>query len=365
MVVAAAAARGEEADPGPAPPVPAPGDSVFTEEAVKGLLFGSEEANVEIHGFVNLEYSAFQGDPAYPSNSFDIHNVFLSTKARVGPSVSLFAELEYEHGSEVKLDRAFIDFQILPVLALRLGRFSSPLSYERIHYAAPVRVLTSRPYSVDLAFHEWVDTGVELYGRAGWLGYSLALVNGPRGLTERGVPQLDVVDDNQNKTVVGRVNVYPAPFLETGVAASAGAYDPDGKRWFYLAEVDARLRRGPLDLWAEADYRAGDDEPCSADADAGCNPSYAGDHAAKLGYYALASYAVVQGAPWAHYLKPVARYDEIRDLAAGTGKRRVAVGLNWSPYSHVLLKSEVQMTFAIGRETSSSYGAMVSAVADF
>ncbi len=346
-------------------PAPAPAGSQYTEEAVSGLLLGSSELGVEVHGFVNLEYYAFQNDPGRSKNSFDIHNVYLLTKARVASTVTLVAELEYEHGSTAKLDQAFIEFEIAPPLTLRAGRFSAPLSYERIHYAAPVRAMTSRPASIDIAFHEWVDTGVEAFGRLGRFGYDLAILNGPRGLTEAGIPNTDVLAVGQNKAFLGRLNVYPAPFLEGGLAGAAGTYDPDGRLWFYLAELDARLHRGPLDVWAEVDYRAGDDEPCGA-AQAGCNPSYAGDHANKVGYYLLVGYSLLQGAPHVHYLKPLLRFDEIEDLKAHTGQRRVTAGLNWSPAPHVVLKSELQRSFPLGQPgRESSSGFMMSAVADF
>jgi hypothetical protein len=339
---------------------------VYTEEAVKGLLFGGVDLGVEIHGFVNLEYFAFRRDPAHPDNSFDIHNVYLSTKAHPSPAVTLFAELEYEHGSAVKLDRAFLDFEIGRELTLRAGRFSAPLSYERVHYAAPVRLMTSRPFSAEVAFHEWVDTGVEAFGRIGWVGYSLAVLNGPRGLTAAGIPAVDVTSSHGSKTVLARLNAYAAPFLEAGVAGSAGAYDSRGRRWFYLAEVDARIRAGRLDVWAEADYRTGDDEPCSAATQVGCEPTFVGERARKLGAYVVAGYAAVQGAPLAHYLKPVLRFDEIRDLAERSGKRRATAGLDWSPQPHVVLKSELQWTFPFGQPGRPRIvGFMASAVADF
>lgn len=352
--------------PPPAPRPPAPGDLVFSEEeATKLLLFESPALSAELHGFVNLEYYAFRNDPAYPGNSFDIHNVFLSTKATVASTVSLFVELEYEHGSDVRLERAFIDFEIARWLTIRAGRFSPPLSYERVHYAAPARLTTSRPFLADLAFHEWTDTGLAAFGRVGGFSYNLGVFNGPRGLTEAGIPSLDVIDNNPNKAVVARLNFSPGPFLETGVAGSAGAYDPEGRRWFYLAEVDARFRSGRWDIWAEADYRAGDDEPCDAAADVGCSPSYAGDHANKFGYYILVGYSVVKEAHYVHYLKPIVRFDEIDDLTAHTGKRRLTAGLNWSPLSHVVVKSELQWTFPVGTSLPQSQGLMLSVAADF
>lgn len=371
---AIAAADPDKAMVAPAPassatlPPTLPGDSVYTEEVLKGLV-GVTERTFELHGFVNLEGYDFRHDAERPTSSFDIHNVFLSTRANIADAVKLFIELEYEHGSAVKLDRAFIDFAVAGPLTIRVGRFSAPLSYERVHYAAPVRLMTSRPTMVDIAFHEWVDTGIEAFGRSGQLGYNLAVVNGPRGLTESGIPNDDVIDNNRNKTVIARVNYYPAASIESGAAASAGTYDVDNKRWFYLAELDARYRSGPLDIWGEAQFRTGDDEPCDASAMAvtavTCDPAYVGDHAKKVGFYILAGYSVIHGWQHVHYLKPVVRYDEVDDLTAKTGRRRVSAGLNWSPHAHVVVKSELQASFPIGGTGEASQGVMMSAAADF
>src|SRR5439155_23582426 len=136
-------------------------------------------------------------------------------------------------------------------LSLRAGRFYSPLSYERTHYYAPVRLLTSRPLTADIAFHEWADTGVALFGRHGMVGFDAALVNGPAALTERGVALPDVRDNNADKTAVGRLALFPRAGVEAGIAGATGAYDPAGRRRFQLAEADLRAQTDRPAGWAE------------------------------------------------------------------------------------------------------------------
>ncbi len=350
--------------PPPPPPPPEPGLGP-PEESPDGLLFGSSDLGAEVHGFVNLELYAFEHRGEDNGPSFDIHNVFLSTRAHIGSSASVFVELEYEHGATLKLDRGFFEYQVAAPFTIRFGRFTVPFSYERMHYAAPVRLMTSRPYAVDVGFHEWTDTGIEAFGSIDWFSYDLCLLNGPRGLTEAGIPNLDVIDNNIGKTVVARLNVAPAPWLTTGVAASMGPYDPADERWIYLAELDVHLQTGPLDILAEVDARTGADEPCSVAADASCDPAWLGGTASKVGYYVTAAYSLIQGVPYVHYLKPVVRYDELDVLPAKGALRRVAAGLNWSPAAHIVLKSEVQWTFPSDRALDGSRGVMASAVADF
>jgi hypothetical protein len=332
---------------------------------VKGLLFGSADLSVEFHGFLNAEYYNFQSGSEHPVSSLDIHNLYLAAKARVGPNVSLFAEIEYEHGGELRVDRAFVDWELFSWLILRAGRFYVPLSFERTHYWAPVRLMTSRPLLVDLAFHEWADTGVEVRGRYDWIGYDVAVVNGPFALTEAGIPTSDVRAINAQKSVVGRLEFFPITGLNTGVAYAQGAYGTDPDLRFELLEIDARFHYQRIDVWAEYDRRWGNDEPCSFATDSACNPRYSGDPARKEGYYLLVAYDVVRELSLINYVRPILRFDSIRNIDSQNGARRITGGLNWSPMPHLVLKSEYQRTLEFGQSQVRNDGFMAALVADF
>ena len=340
----------------PAPAVVEPGS----------LLFGASDLTIDFHGFVNVEYDG-RGAPLTPVPTFDVHNFFLASQVHIGQDVTIFGELEYEHGAILRADRVFIDWTLHPALTLRAGRFDAPLSYERTHYFAPVRLLSSRPLTVDIAFHEWSDTGLQAYGRLGWFSYSAALVNGPLALTEAGIQITDVVDNNRNKALVARLNANPVPGLELGTAYGQGKYDDAGRLGFQLLEVDARFRRGRLELWGEYDQRWGDDEGCTYDpaTPATCSPLFTGDHAAKKGFYVVAAWTAWQGAPLVNYLKPVLRYDQVEDLETHGGTRRVTAGLNWSPRPHFMLRAEYQQRWQFGPDGLPGHGVMAAAVADF
>jgi hypothetical protein len=214
------------AQEGDAPPPPAAPPVVDDPGA---RLFGAADLTIDFHGFVNVEYDA-RGKELTPVQTFDVHNFFLASQVRIGADVTLYGELEYEHGAIVRADRVFIDWTLHPALTLRAGRFDAPLSYERTHYFAPVRLLSSRPLQVDIAFHEWSDTGLQAYGRVGLFSYALALVNGPLGLTESGIQLTDVVDNNRDKAFIGRLNATPLAGLELGAAWAQGKYDDAGRR---------------------------------------------------------------------------------------------------------------------------------------
>ncbi|MBI5836411.1 MAG: hypothetical protein HZB25_04115 [Candidatus Eisenbacteria bacterium] len=333
------------------------------DSAIRGLLQEPHESPVEFHGFLNFEGFSFQRDAARDIPSFDIHNFFFAAKAPLGRDALLFLEIEYEHGSTVKLDRAFVDWSPHPLLTVRAGRFYVPVSQELTCYWAPIRLMTSRPLLVDITFREWCDTGLELLGRQDWFGYNIGLVNGPQGLTESGIPFGDVRDNNRDKVPFARLNLYPVEGLEAGVAYSSGAYDSRGGLKFRLVEFNSRLRHGPLDVWVEYDRRSGDDEP--APGTPGSEPAFSGDPARRQGYYVQAAFEVLRHRKLVNYLKPVVRYERMEALASGTGSRRVTAGVNWSPAPHLVVKTEYQWTSELGGPRLRNNGAMFSLVADF
>lgn len=333
------------------------------DSAIRDLLQDAHEDPVEFHGFLNFEGFSFQGDAARDIPSFDIHNFFLAAKAPIARGALLFLEIEYEHGSTVKLDRAFVDWSPDPLLTVRAGRFYVPVSQELLSYWAPIRLMTSRPLLVDIAFREWCDTGIELFGRRDWFGYNIGLVNGPQGLTESGIPFGDVRDNNRDKVPFARLNLYPAEGLEAGVAYASGAYDGRGGLKFRLVEFNSRLRHGPLDVWVEYDRRSGDDEP--APGTPGSEPAFNGDPARREGYYVQAAFEVLRRQKLVNYLKPVVRYERMEALASGAGARRLTAGVNWSPAPHLVIKTEYQWTTELRGASLRNDGAMISLVADF
>jgi hypothetical protein len=348
-------------------PATAQAQSQESEKPVQGLLFGSSDIFVELHGFLNIEAFYFQKEAVdnFPP-SFDLHNWYFSAKAQVAKQFTLFTEVEYEHGTEnIILDQAFFDWKAAPWMTTRIGRFFVPLSYERTHYLAPVRPMTSRPFMVDVAFHEWSDTGLELFGsltpRTGLIQYDLAVANGPQGLSEVGLPQgigISDTDNNRNKTVVGRLNVNPIPGLTVGAAYATGEYDDKGKLGFKVFEYDGRYTVGRLDLWGEFMKRTGDDEPTAI-------LPFTGTKADLQGYYLLAAYNVIENTPNFYYLKPIVRYDTLFENTTHNGEHRLTVGLNYSPKGRIVFKSEYQFTRETGQPQKNNNGAMFSAVLDF
>jgi hypothetical protein len=325
------------------------------------LIPTQQQSAVRLNGFAALEL-LHEDTPGADASTF-VPQLHLATRAHVTHGTLLVGEIGYEHGAELHVDRVFIEVQVAPWLTLRAGRFYAPLSYERLNHYAPIRLTTTRPLLADIAFGDWTDAGIGASGRHGSLGWDVAVVNGPAALSEPGMTPHFLRDNNANKAVVARLSYDPFPGLEAGGAVAYGRYDPQGKLAFRNVELDARLRRGRLDVWFEYDRRDGDDEPCTSVEGTACDALFTGTRAGQHGAYLLAAYSVLEGRPWIQYLKPLARVEFVEELHTRTLRHRATAGLAWSPRPHVVAKAEYGRVGVRGE--AAHHHTFVSLAADF
>ena len=339
--------RAQEAPPGP-------------------IAYGSPESFAEFHGFVSLEYINLRGG----AKTFDLHEFYFNAIAKIRKNVTILAEIEYEHGGEeIRLDRAFLDWQLAGRgLNLRLGKFYAPFGIEIREYQAPVRRLVSRPLMASaLLFNEWSEVGVNVYGDVGdrvRLEYDVAVVNGP-GATDGdgdGIPDLiedgeearQNRDNNSNPTVIGRLSARFPGGLATGFSYAEGRYSDAGapKLDFSLVGLDARFTKKGLDLRGEWARRAVDLVAPAR-------------KIRSSGYYVQGAYRHVVKGRGVEYIEAVVRYDHLDpgDAVRDDETERVALGLNYSPYPHMVVRSEYQ--FNRESPTKRNDGVLLHVVVDF
>jgi hypothetical protein len=342
----------------------------------KEVRYGSEESIAEVHGFININYFDFQHDhdPDLGVPKFDLHDFYLSARAKINPYVAVFGEIEVEQGT-FKLDQGYLEWQVAFPVTLRFGKFFVPFGINKGESVlAPLNKLVSVPLPLtEILYEDWPDIGVEAYGILGRrpvnFSYDIALIKGPAGFTESDVLN---TENNQSKMPVGRVGVILAlgemGSLNLGGSAAYGKYDDANRNIIRLFGGDARLKLGDLDLRGELIARNGTDAT-AADSCGGtpCTPARAHAH----GYYIQASYKILKDMPLIYSLEPVVRYDrsDFTDHGfPGTPpdlvERRWTFGLNWSPYDHVRFKAEYQFTTETGASLRND-GVMLAAVADF
>lgn len=326
---------------------------------VAELPYGSSSTFAEFHGFLNLEYLDYEQEGSRSGNStYDQHYFYFAAIARIRQNVTAIGEIEYEHGGEeIKVDRAFIDINLLrPYVNVRAGKFYAPFGLEIREYQSPVRKTVSRPLMTrQLMFNEWTETGLNLYGSAPagplTLTYDVAMANGPGDndgdadtipdiyeFTSGDVQALQNRDNNSNRTVIGRFGANFAPAgLDVGVSGAGGRWTDTGSESLDWQQIgaDAKFSMMGIDVRGEYAKRSVD------------LPSGAGSSELEMdGYYAQAAYRIMLDLPNVYYLEPVVRYDAI-DPNTDTDDdetTQLSFGLNYSPWSHVVVRTEYQMT---------------------
>lgn len=276
LVIGLAASAVSSAQTPAASPSTPPAQEPVTKEdmrlpAEKDLSYGSETSFLTWHGYMDTEF--FKA-PDVPS-SFDLHEVYLSTKAQVAKQLSVTAEFEYEHGGNglILPMQAYADYTFNPALTVRTGIFYVPIGLPRAYTLRgnKNRMIRQNPLTHDLMFENWAEMGVDVFGEfKSGLFYDVAVANGMPNTMAPGDSWKDSQtednhDNNDNKAVFfhGGYNGKGAyGQLNIGGSYATEKYDPAGERVLTHAGVDARyLHPNGFRIQAEYMRRSGDDNP--------------------------------------------------------------------------------------------------------
>jgi hypothetical protein len=141
--------------------------------------------NTYIGGYVDLEFRDSRGPT---SNEFDQHRLVPFLYADVSERVKVAAEVELEHGHEVEVEFAQMDFLINAGVNVRAGIQLLPLGKLNEVHDSPIQDLTDRPlvnkYIIPTTLR---DAGIGVWGDiCDDLSYNLTVTNGFRGLDATG-----------------------------------------------------------------------------------------------------------------------------------------------------------------------------------
>lgn len=315
-------------------------------------LFG----RTAIGGYIEALWKFDRTEGISEGPSFEARRFNLFTHSVVAERVRVAAELEFEHGTdEIKLEFAFVDFEIHPMLIFRGGILLSPIGKFNLAHDSPLNNLTERPLVSTLIIPTaFSEAGMGLYGSffptaESRLTYELYAVNGlhdgvlsggegtrfgeGRGAFEE--------DNNHIPSFVGRLAYSPFLALEIGASFHTGPYNRfkidgvqvDEKRDLTIAAVDWEYRGDTFDVMGEY-VRASIDIP----------PALRGLFAEQQqGIYAQVNYHFGKG--WISAMPRsrftlVGRYDGV-DLDAGLqgdARERFSIGLNFRPVEDTVLK---------------------------
>lgn len=215
--------------------------------------------NTYLGGYIDLEYA----DPGSGGGDkfFDQHRFVPFIYSDVSDNVKVAAEIEYEHGHELEVEFAQMDFLIDEAVNLRAGIQLIPLGRLNFVHDTPVQDLTFRPlvnqYIVPTTLR---DAGLGVWGDlSDTVSYTATVTNGFRGLDAAGTngittttglknaaPHKDTVGgpfDNINDDLAyaARVAWQPELGVEMGVSGLHDKYDENADNHLKIYALDATV----------------------------------------------------------------------------------------------------------------------------
>ena len=232
-------------------------------------------------GYYDFEYIN-RADDGVPSN-FDQHRLVPFIYGDVSNNVKFAAEIEIEHGgddssgnTDLKIEFAVVDYLIREPVNLRAGILLLPLGKFNLLHDSPLRDLTIRPLVdqriIPTTLHQ---PGVGIYGTLyptslSQLNYEFYVTSGftnafggngnPNAVSNitntNGIRSArsnsTAFDNNDGKSIVGRIAFSPFLGVEIGGSGFFGSYDPQSKRPLAIWAVDWTVQRGPFELIGES-----------------------------------------------------------------------------------------------------------------
>ena len=209
-------------------------------------------------GYVDLEFKDGKGDE---NQFFDQHRLVPFIYSDVSDRVKVSTELEFEHGHEVEVEFAQIDYLFSKAFNFRAGIMLVPLGKLNEVHDSPIQDLTERPLVDRFIIPTTLrDAGVGAYGDlAEDLSYQFSVTNGFKGLDAAGTsaitatdglrkaaPQADALGEpfeqmNDTLAYAGRLAWSPVLGSEIGASALQDTYDENGDNDLLLMALDGTL----------------------------------------------------------------------------------------------------------------------------
>ncbi len=361
-----------------------------------------------VGGYMDLQYrtaknssidngTTINGSRVGTSSSFDQQRFVPFFYSDVTDRLKVAAEVEIEHGIrsksndgsglEVSLEFATIDYLIHEKLNFRTGIILLPVGKFNLLHDSPLNDLGDRPLVSTLVIPSTMsEAGAGFYGtfypsRLSKLDYELYVTNGSSGYRTDGTPVItagdslrdarqrvsttdDGLDNNNGKTVVGRLAFSPMLGIEIGGSGYYGNYSPINYRPLSIVAVDWTLQRGPFELIGEAAWAYARHNSQDLFGNPAPDPTFAGHLLPQRmgGFYVQANYHFMPEVlkRWAptHFkdastFTAVLRWDDVntnRDVAGGPGDvQRLTLGLNFRPVEDTVFRLDYQFNFEDGK----------------
>ena len=283
------------------------------------LNAGQSFAELEVSGFVDVLGQGQQGE----NTTFGMGAFEIDFASEFSPRVSFEGAVVVE-GGEVGLGQTLVDFKLLNEdrLGVQVGLLDMPFGIDYQVFATPDRKLVTPPLVTELMMDGgWGDVGVNLHGSAPRLNCNVYVVNGMG--EDGGVPVNQLADNNNAKTVGGRIGVLPTEGLELGFSYVQGPY-LDGAADEALSRIGGDIQFAYERLQIKGEFVRGEEE-----VPGGTDNEHQGYYIQLLGEATEKVYAVTRFGYW----KP----------KGGDRVTRITIGLGYDLIENISLRGEYQI----------------------
>ncbi len=219
---------------------------------------------LQFHGYSELQYNNPRIDTmsSGAGNVIDVHRFVLGWEYEFTKALRVESELDYEHAAkELELEEAYLEYDLLPALSLRVGTLLMPMGMLNETHEPPLYYSVERPYVERYIIPTtWQENGIGIAGqlnggKQSYRAYVTAGLDATRMTTLGGLHDVSSKGSESKAddlAGVGRLEFLLARgFILAGSGYHGGADQRTpglGMVTLTMAEVDARFRRSGMDV---------------------------------------------------------------------------------------------------------------------
>jgi hypothetical protein len=330
----------------------------------------TKKQGVSVAGYGEMLYEDFdhQADSSGPIDQLDFLRAVLYFGYRFNDRILFNSEIEFEHantehGGEVAVEFAHIDYQLTDSLTLRGGMILVPMGWVNEFHEPTVFLGARRPETERFIIPStWRENGGGIVGRHGIFDYRAYLMTGLNAAgfnAEEGLRegrQEGAEAKIESPAFSGRVDVRPAQGILVGGSLYAGnsriftpELNPDVEAMTWIGEAHAEYTRSGLNLRALYAHASVDNV-----ADLNVALGLTGEQSigeSLVGGYVQAGYDLLSGNSRGMGLTPYLRFEKLNtqnDVPAGFLKDPASdrtiwtFGLEYRPIFNVVVKADYQ-----------------------
>ena len=191
----------------------------------------------------------------------DMLRAILYTGYRFNDKFLFNSEIEVEHGKEIYVEFAYVDYQVTPNFGLRGGMLLAPMGLVNEFHEPTVFMGAERPVTENKVIPStWRENGGGIYGAFDKVAFRAYVMNGFNGGKfssggVRGGRQKGAKAKSTSMAFTGRLDITPTP----GVFFGASLYTGDsGQGEIVVDDMEYGVRTTIYDLHAQAQVRGFD-----------------------------------------------------------------------------------------------------------